>query len=190
MSGIDATKSYTGRSCTGRLYDRLNSDYESLHSLCRFFLDKAGPGYQTGEYSMLPFLIDMNELFEQFVAEWLRSHMPEEYSLQVQSRFAISGSYSLQFVIDLVVTNVESGKILCVLDTKYKRGHAPLSPDIEQVTAYAEAKAAAEAILVYPIMMPDPLDSRIGRIRVRSLTFSLDSDIEAAGKQFLDGIFS
>ena len=189
MSGIDATKSYTGRSCTGRLYDRLNSDYQGLHALCRFFLDRAGPGYQTGEYSMLPFVVDMNELFEQFVAEWLRDHMPEGYSLQVQSRFAISGNYALQFVIDLVITDFESGRVVCVLDTKYKRGHTPFSSDIEQVTAYAEAKGANEAILVYPVSMSDTLDSPIGRIRVRSVTFSLDSDLEAAGSRFLDGVF-
>jgi 5-methylcytosine-specific restriction enzyme subunit McrC len=76
-----------------------------------------------------------------------------------------------------------------VLDTKYKRGHAPLSSDIEQVTAYAEAKGANEAILVYPVSMSDTLDSPIGRIRVRSVTFSLDSDLEAAGSWFLDAIF-
>jgi 5-methylcytosine-specific restriction enzyme subunit McrC len=116
--------------------------------------------------------------------------MPDGHSLQVQSRFVISGNYNLQFVVDLVLAEVESGKVVCVLDTKYKREQTPASSDIEQVIAYAEAKGADQAILGYPITMSDSVDSVIGRIRVRSLTFSLDSDIEAAGKQFLDGIFS
>jgi 5-methylcytosine-specific restriction enzyme subunit McrC len=133
--------------------------------------------------------IIMNELFEQFVAEWLRAHMPQGYSLQVQSRFVISGDYNLQFVIDLVVIEVESGRVVCVLDTKYKRAQTPGSSDVEQITAYAEAKAANEAILVYPGMMPVALDSFIGRIRVRSVAFSLDSDLEAAGNRFLNAVF-
>jgi 5-methylcytosine-specific restriction enzyme subunit McrC len=56
--------------------------------------------------------------------------------------------------------------------------------------AYAEAKGTDQAILVYPIRMSDSVDSLIGRIRVKSLIFSLDGEIEAAGNQFLDGIFS
>src|SRR5437868_1316704 len=108
---------------------------------------------------MLPFLIDMNELFEQFVAEWLCVNVPKGYSLQIQSRFVIGGNYNLQFVIDLVLTDVEAGKVVCVLDTKYKRAQRPDQSDIEQVTAYAEAKGSNQAMLVYPAEMPDVLDS-------------------------------
>ena len=190
MSGIEETKHFTGKSCTSWLYDRLNSDYESLHALCRFFLDRAGPGHQTGEYSMLPFLIDMNELFEQFVAEWLRTHLPDGYSLELQSRFAIGGDSNLQFVIDLVLIDTESADVVCVLDTKYKRSQTPKTSDIEQVTAYAAAKGATRAILVYPIAMANPLHSKIGGINVRSLTFSLDNDLEIAGSEFLRGVLS
>jgi 5-methylcytosine-specific restriction enzyme subunit McrC len=75
--------------------------------------------------------------------------------------------------------------VVCVLDTKYKRGRTPTASDVEQITAYAEAKGTNQAILVYPTTMPGPLDSPMGRIRVRSLTFSLDEDLEAAGKKFL-----
>ena len=189
MNGINPAGPFTGSSCTRRAYTRLNADYKTLHSLCRFFLDKAGPTHQTGEYLMLPFLVDMNELFEQFVAEWLRAHMPQGYSLQVQSRFVISGDYSLQFVIDLVIIEVASGRVVYVLDTKYKRAQTPAASDVEQITAYAEAKAANDAILVYPATMSVALDSFIGRIRVRSVTFSLDTDLEAAGTWFLNAVF-
>jgi 5-methylcytosine-specific restriction enzyme subunit McrC len=189
MTGIDAMRHFTGKSCTNRSYDRLNSDYKPLHSLCRFFLDHGGPEHGTGEYSMLPFLIDMNALFELFVAEWLRIHLPKGYSLEAQSRLEIGGNYNLEFVIDLVLTETKSGKVVCVLDTKYKREHRPDQADVEQVTAYAEAKRTDQAILVYPAKMSDVLDSRIGKIRVRSLTFSLADDLEIAGNQFLQGLF-
>jgi 5-methylcytosine-specific restriction enzyme subunit McrC len=61
----------TPQQCLGRLYHRLNQDYQPLHALCHFFLAHIGPSYRSGQRSMLPFLIDMNRLFEVFVAEWL-----------------------------------------------------------------------------------------------------------------------
>ena len=156
-----------------------------LHALCRFFLEKSGPEHETGDHSLLPFLVDMNKLFEQFVAEWLRVHLPESYSLQIQSHFAIGDNNDLRFIIDLVLTDIASGETLCVLDTKYKRPQAPAQSDIEQAIAYAEAKGSREAILVYPIEIDRPIDVAIGRIRVRSMTFSLQGDLEAAGDLFL-----
>jgi 5-methylcytosine-specific restriction enzyme subunit McrC len=106
---------------------------------------------------MLPFLVDMNKLFEQFVAEWLRAYLPPAYSLQIQNRYSIGDHENLKFIIDLVLTDVRSGSVISVLDTKYKRPIAPETSDIEQVVAYAEAKEAEEAILVYPITLSKPL---------------------------------
>jgi 5-methylcytosine-specific restriction enzyme subunit McrC len=186
MNGIDCLTAFSGKACTGRLYDRLNADYEVLHALCRFFLEKSGPEHETGEHSLLPFLVDMNKLFEQFVAEWLRTHLPQNYSLQIQSHFAIGDNNDLRFIIDLVLSDVQSGETVCVLDTKYKRPQAPAQPDIEQAVAYAVAKGSREAILVYPVEIDRPLDAPIGRVRVRSMTFSLEGDLEAAGNLFLD----
>jgi 5-methylcytosine-specific restriction enzyme subunit McrC len=188
MNGIDCLTAFSGKSCTGRLYNRLNADYETLHALCRFFLERGGPEHKTGDHSMLPFLVDMNKLFEQFVAEWLRAHLSKAYSLQIQSHVVIGEDNNLRFIIDLMVTDVRSGETVCVLDTKYKRGSAPTSSDVEQAIAYAEAKGCQEAVLVYPIAIDKPIDSTIGRIRIRSLAFSLDGDVEAAGKQFLSNL--
>src|SRR5262249_35780405 len=50
--------------CTNRTYSRLNQDYRSLHLLCRFFLDHAGPDLKPGERGIMPFAIDMPKLFE------------------------------------------------------------------------------------------------------------------------------
>ena len=76
-----------------------------------------------------------------------------------------------------------------MLDTKYKRPEAPAQSDIQQAIACAEAKGSPEAILVYPVEMDRPLDATVGRIRVRSITFSLEGDLEDAGKQFLAELF-
>jgi 5-methylcytosine-specific restriction enzyme subunit McrC len=119
----------------------------------------------------------------------LRAHLPERFSLQIQSHFTIADNNDLRFIIDLVLTDVQSGETICVLDTKYKRPQAPAQSDIEQAIAYAVAKGSREAILVYPVEIDRPLDADIGGIHVRSMTFSLEDDLEAAGNQFLDAVF-
>ena len=72
-----------------------------------------------------------------------------------------------------------------VLDTKYKVPPKPSNEDIYQVVAYARARQCCEAILVYPVELPQPLDIRWADIRVRSLTFTLSGDLESAGYKFL-----
>jgi hypothetical protein len=72
-----------------------------------------------------------------------------------------------------------------ILDTKYKRPDKPSSDDIAQAAAYAESKRCCEAILVYPSLKTGHTKSEVGRIRVRSIPFSLDADLESAGQTFL-----
>ena len=74
---------------------------------------------------------------------------------------------------------------LWVMDTKYKRAASPSSPDIAQVVAYAVAFGAEEAILIYPSAAGAGADFFVGAVRVRTLAFSLDSDLDAAGEQFV-----
>ncbi|MCB0211631.1 MAG: restriction endonuclease, partial [Anaerolineae bacterium] len=167
------------------LYHRLNEDYRPLHALCRFFLEQTGPLHALGDRQMLPFLVDMARLYELFVAEWLSVHLPETLKLKAQERVTIGQSHHLKFDIDLVLYDAKSDEARCVLDTKYKAPGTPANDDIFQVVAYAEAKGCRQAVLVYPTPLAQPLDETIGRIRVRSLTFGLDGNLEAAGRQLL-----
>ena len=54
--------------------------------------------------------------------------------------------------------------------------------------SYAHTKGCREAILIYPTPLDQPLDETIRGIRVRSLTFSLDGDLEQAGQRFLQDL--
>jgi len=65
---------------------------------------------------------------------------------------------------------------------------SPEEADVSQVGTYAEAKSCKEAILIYPTLLETPLDERIGEIRVRNLTFSLDSNLEEAGQTFMENL--
>lgn len=176
---------FNADACVQRLYNRLNSDYYPLHALCHFFLDESGPSHALGQRKMIPFIVDMARLYERFVAEWLKAALRTRYTVQAQERYAIGGA-GPHFDIDLLISDKTSGQVRWVMDTKYRVPDAmPNADDIAQVIAYAEAVGAAEAILIYPVPLARPLDQRVGKIRVRSLTFALAGDLAEAGEEFL-----
>jgi len=136
---------------------------------------------------MIPFLVDMAKLYELFVAEWLKAQKLLNFVVKSHEEIVIGQDGRIKFNIDLVVYERDSQKALFVLDTKYKAPDHPGNDDISQVVTYATSKGCHEAILIYP--KPLNLDERVGKIRVRSLTFSLDGDLEEAGSRFLYDLF-
>ena len=186
LHGSASIDQYSFKDCIGRIYNRLNCDYKVLHGLCRFFLEQSSPLHTEGKNTMFPFLINMAHLFELFVAEWLRKNLPERYTLQIQASVNVSKNNQYDFRIDLVIHDNETGKAICVLDTKYKCPSSPSKADIEQVVTYATLKNCKYAILVYPKKLEQSFDELIGEIRVRSLWFNIDGDLEAGGHCFLD----
>ena len=71
LRGLVSTQPCSPQDCVGRLYNRLNDDYHPLHALCRFFLEHSGPSHEVGDRTVLPFLVNMERLYELFVAVWL-----------------------------------------------------------------------------------------------------------------------
>ncbi|HEX8235271.1 MAG TPA: hypothetical protein VF600_04895 [Abditibacteriaceae bacterium] len=194
--------------CVRRRYNRLNEDYAVLHALCRFFLEASGPSHHAGDHSMLPFLVDMERLFELFVAQWLRSHLPRHIRLHEQQRVPLNAQGNLSFKIDLVLSDRRSGQVLAVLDTKYKRSSQPGADDVAQVAAYAQTQGCREAALVYPVWEAAAQDKNsskailkksvdrgpalevwVGNIRVRNLAFRLDGDLENNGQELMKSLF-
>ncbi|MEG3956515.1 5-methylcytosine restriction system specificity protein McrC [Microcoleus sp. herbarium2] len=186
LQGFVTLKPFKSEACIDRNYHRLNQDYQLLHALCRFFLDNTGPTHETGDREMLPFLIDMANLYEQFVAEWLNVNTPKGFFVKQPHRVTHDQNYFDR--IDLLLGDSETKKVQYVLDTKYKAPDKVANNDIHQIVAYANALKCQNAILVYPQNLKQPLDIKNDDIRVRSLTFSLDSDLHEAGKTFLDSL--
>ncbi|MEK0179452.1 McrC family protein [Microcoleus anatoxicus] len=186
LQGVVTIKSFTAQACIDRNYHRLNEDYQLLHALCRFFLENTGPSHETGDREMLPFLIDMANLYEQFVAEWFKANTPKGFFVKQQHRVTHDQNYFDR--IDLLLCDIATSKVLYVLDTKYKAPDKVESDDRHQIVAYANALKCQNAILVYPQNLQQPLDIKNDDIRVRSLTFSLDSDLHEAGETFLKSL--
>jgi len=161
-----------------------------MHALCRFFLEHSGPSHERGDRRMLPFLIDMGRLFELFVAEWLEAHLPAGFSLQQQEHISISEREGISFRVDLLIRDAASGKALLVLDTKYKAPDSPSNEDISQVVTYAEAAGSPQAALIYPMLVANGLEADVGKIRLRTLAFHLENDLESSGQRFLKEMLS
>jgi 5-methylcytosine-specific restriction enzyme subunit McrC len=190
LEGYVTTQSFNPKICLGLLYHRLNEDYEPLHVLCRFFLEQSGPSHNLGDRNIIPFLIDIERLFELFVAEWLKNHLPSNRRIKAQERVPLGMEGTLNFKVDLVLIDHSTKQVKCVLDTKYKKPETPSTDDISQVIAYAESLHCEEAFLIYPAKLRSPLNSKVGRIRVRSVTFDLFGDLDENGKVFMNTVLS
>jgi 5-methylcytosine-specific restriction enzyme subunit McrC len=175
--------------CVNRFYHRLNDDYEPMHGLCRLFLEHLGPGIEAGEHVFLPYIVDMPILFETFVAQWLKEHMPSELQVTPHYRVKLEANVNLTFDMDIVVSSRATRQVLAILDTKYKRAAQPDEADISQVTAYALQMHAPKAILIYPSSQTQPIEARIGDISVQSLIFDIRRQ-DLGGDAFLSKLMS
>jgi 5-methylcytosine-specific restriction enzyme subunit McrC len=185
LHGLVSSVPFAPSDVANLAYNRLNDDYAPLHRLCRFFLEHSGPHHALGGTPMLPFAIDMDRLFELFVAGWLRQHLPLGHALKAQERMEFGSDDELVFQIDLLLSRPGASRPWCVLDTKYKRPTSVSPADVQQVVAYAVAAGCSEAFLVYPVPLARPFDATIGHIRVRSLIFDVSQALELAGQTIL-----
>jgi 5-methylcytosine-specific restriction enzyme subunit McrC len=176
--------------CINRFYNRLNDDYRPLHALCRFFLEHVGPAIEKGSYEFSPFVIYMPNLFETFVAEWLKAKLPNCYKVSSQFVANFDANGKFEFRIDIVINDSLTGETLAVLDTKYKTHEKPLETDIYQVFTYAATLDAKNAFLIYPTKLQIPLQTTRRGITVRSIVFDISKDIEKSGNNFVDQLVS
>ncbi|MDJ0507946.1 MAG: restriction endonuclease [Crocosphaera sp.] len=170
---------FTANDCINRKYNRFNQDYHCLHSLCRFFLDNTTPSHEQGNYNSLPFLVNMNQLYEKFVAAWLKIHLPSHLGIKTQHRVKYD---NFSFKIDLIIYHQKTEQNLYVLDTKYKTEIT--QNDIYQIITYAFEQNCDHGILITPTIKNTVTD-KIRNIYLRNIEFCLDKDIETAGNSFL-----
>jgi 5-methylcytosine-specific restriction enzyme subunit McrC len=187
LRGIATICPYSSYDCTNRNYNRLNEDYRPLHALCRFFIESTGASHHLGDYTMLAFLVNMAQLFEVFVAEWLAQNLPAGYALKKQERMSIETEGNRCLKIDLVIYNTRSSLVYCVLDTKYKRKID--DSDLYQITAYAVAKEVNKAVLIYPQAFGRNAVYEVGDIRVQAIAFTLHGDLQRNGEEFISTLF-
>lgn len=175
---------FTAQECQNRRYGRLNQDYAVMHALCRFFLEHTGPLRDKGDHAIMPFLLNMAQLYERSVANWLQAHLPAPYQVKAQESTLVGPHDELRFQIDLTLYG-ENGRPLAVLDTKYKTPDRPSQADISQVITYAKARGCQHALLIYPQALPQPLNVLVGDVQLHTIHFGLERPLDQAGGDFL-----
>ena len=61
----------------------------------------------------------------------------------------------------------------------------PDPSDIGQVVAYAQHLGCSHEVLLYPTREHHPIDIQVGDIRVRTLVYPLDGDLDANGNDLI-----
>ena len=184
LQPLVSLRPFQPQDCQNRIYSRLNQDYATLHALCRFFLEHTGPLLDEGQHQLMPFLLNMAQLYERCVANWLQAQLQPPYRIKAQENTVLGPHDELRFQIDLTLYG-ENGRPLAVLDTKYKTPDKPSQADISQVITYAKARGCHHALLIYPQPLPQPLNVTVGDVQLNTVTFGLDEPVEQAGEQLL-----
>jgi 5-methylcytosine-specific restriction enzyme subunit McrC len=132
-----------------RHYHRLNEDYALLHALCRLFLDKKSISERAGTIGFRGFLLDMNELFEQFVSTAFQVASQKTRLIVVSQAAAYLSLYPVRIRPDITIRKGHS--VAAIVDAKYKRRFDVYdNPDVYQMLAYATALNCPRTFLIFP----------------------------------------
>jgi 5-methylcytosine-specific restriction enzyme subunit McrC len=131
---------------------RLPSGYGPLLDLARLLLDGLRPGEASGPTPAPAFLLDLECVFERYVASGVSDALGGDVQVQplVPVTRPAAGRPDVVMRPDLVIER--GGRTACVADTKWKRLRraGPEPADLYQVIAYAAAFAAGRVVLVFP----------------------------------------
>jgi len=132
-----------------RHYHRLNEDYRLLHDLCRLFLDKKSISERAGLIGFRGFLLDMNELFEQFISTAFQVAGQKTRLIVVSQASAYLSLYPVRIRPDITIRS--GNTVFAIVDAKYKRRFDVYdNPDVYQMLAYATALKCPRTFLIFP----------------------------------------
>jgi 5-methylcytosine-specific restriction enzyme subunit McrC len=151
-----------------RRYRRRAGDgqsYRPLLEMARMFWAGAGPQPSPGRLDAFAFMFDMNELFEEFIAEFIRRELRATWQVpgwsarpQSGTRHLFcdeSGSNLFKLVPDIRF-ETGTGETALIVDTKYKLLDAMAAKsgvaeaDAYQMFAYKERYHCPRVVLLYP----------------------------------------
>lgn len=125
--------------------DRTNREYRAVMNWTEIFLRSESFTLFAGKSEAIALLFDMNKLFEAYVAEHIKKHFSEQFTVKIQAQekylFAEPRRFGLR--PDIVL---EKGNELIILDTKWKS--APTEADMYQMLAYARRHCTKKIILL------------------------------------------
>lgn len=191
-----------------RIYlHRNNERFQSLLDFCRLVWQGESPNPSAGESHTFSLLFPMEELFEQFIARFIRRHAEEfgidRRDVRIQSksctryllREEAGNAQKFKLQPDLLVVKGKESPWL-ILDTKWKclksddedRKNGVPQADMYQMYAYANRYSCTDNVLLYPdvtgITPKTYLIEEGGDKRIRVATVNLNLDLAStAGKR-------
>lgn len=136
--------------CDRVLYTRLNAVYRSRINLARLLIQHLSLESRPGEVAFASYLLDMNRVFELFVARFLTGYFAHEPSIlvDIQPDTWLDTDLQEKGIPDIVLRR--NGRPYLVLDTKYKRFNGkPEEVDRNQMVTYCHALGLPRGILIY-----------------------------------------
>lgn len=189
---------------------RLNKRFAPALELAKLFLSGQSLMLSHDSFTTTTFLIDMNVLFEDFIATILKKATDSETIVYTQGpkQYFVSGQTGSEddrplFMMkpDISIAKRQAPKQLtCIIDTKYKllteaeRKMGVSQPDLYQMYAYAGKYKTKNITLLYPLR-PDqaPIDRALhidADCTVRIATVDLTRDLKLVRMQLQNEIVS
>jgi 5-methylcytosine-specific restriction enzyme subunit McrC len=167
------------------VYTRLTEHYRPAVQLARLILASGAFELRHGEVASAAFLVDMNQVFEDFMVVALRE------ALGLSDRTLVQGAYRRPFHLDEGrhvplkpdLSWWEGTRCRFIGDIKYKRLRIAgyLNADLYQVSAYAGAAGLSDALLIYAAGEGDPVTYQVvnagPRLRVVTVDLSVAPDL-------------
>jgi 5-methylcytosine-specific restriction enzyme subunit McrC len=162
-------------------YSRQSEHYRPLHRFCQLFLNGFSLSEQVGDSPFDGFVMDMNLLFERFIALMLEQEFSGGWQLDRQESFDLFRGHAMKIRPDLLLTH--HGLRAMVGDTKYKRRKGiDGGDDYYQMIAYCIVLGLGNAMLIYPRHLVD-IDQRLtvwgSDIRIHETSIDLRESREA-----------
>ena len=150
-------------------FSRINQEFKSIFEFAKMFLFKLAGDYSKTKNTNFSFMFDMNILFEQFIAEFIRQEnlIPEGLVMKTQSecRYLDNEKHAFMLKPDISFWNPKE-KCELIIDTKYKlldenknkssdndqdeKYKGVSGKDAQQMYAYAMKYNCERVILLYP----------------------------------------
>lgn len=142
----------TNITITEALYQRLYAqpkfkNYHAALDLARMITLQYSPDLRLGTCPILAILFDMNQLFEHYVYQQLKTHLDESWTIKAQVSKRFWANRNLR--PDILLKNNDQNY---VLDTKWKilKRPSPSDEDLRQMYAYNHSFEATNSLLIYP----------------------------------------
>jgi len=148
----------------------LFEEWQLVLNYCRLFLAQSAVLTGRNAYSLLAFLVPMEQLFEQFVFGFLQQHFPL-YHTQFQDSSTYlahnkEGKKVFQLKNDILLTQpngtlkiIDCKYKLIDIDVKHQQVKGIKQRDLYQIATYAVRRGCKEVFLLYPNTITDTMRS-------------------------------